>query len=210
MALVNNPFLKGASGRIGNLVFFSRNGKTFVKLFQKNRKSDSPAVKTHQEKFKMMMQFLHPLRPFIRGLHVGTAPARAHFNQIFSENLGAIAGIYPDLSISYSKLMISKGVLANGTDVTASSPARGKLEVKWKNKRRQTLAKAEDGAFLVCFEEESKKWIFRTGLASRKTGVCSLEEPGLQGKAVHVYFGFSSPLKAFHSDSRYLGLVQVL
>ncbi len=65
MAISTNPLMQGMSGRVGNLIFRNLNGKTYMCLYNPKRKKSSPVMKMHQEKFKMVMQHLNPIRSFI-------------------------------------------------------------------------------------------------------------------------------------------------
>ena len=209
MAKINSSILNGLSGKIGDLVFFIRNGKTFVKLLQKKRKIDSQKQQTHQEKFRMLLQFLNPLRPFIHQVNKEPVPGTTSFNRIFSQNLRtAIFGDYPDIAIDYSKLILSRGNLPNGIQVSCGSSCRGSLAITWRNNYGK--AKAQDHAFAACYCEELNIWLSGTELALRKSRTCFFNMDAFQGRSVHVYFGFSSTIRALSSDSLYLGKVEVL
>ena len=126
MARVINPLLNGMSGKMGNLLFRTVNGKTFVQPYKKIDKTPSKAMSKHREKFRIMMKFLNPLRSLIKEVNINPADPRRRFDEIFSENLRfAVKGEYPDLEIDYPKLVLSLGLTTVGKQVTMSSPEGG-------------------------------------------------------------------------------------
>ena len=208
MARVINPLLNGMSGKMGNLVFRTVNGKTFVHPYQKTDKTPSEAMSKQREKFRMMMKFLNPLRSLIKEVNNNPTDPRRRFDEIFSENLRvAVKGEYPDLEIDYPKLVLSLGLTTVGKEVTLSSEELGKLVVQWKNTKGRFRGSATDRAFLACYNEDLKTWIFKTGLANRGSKICTFDCKAFPGMSVHVYFGFVCFLH--DCNSLYLGKIEI-
>jgi len=211
MARVTNLLLNGMSGKMGNLVFRTINGKTFVHPYQKIDKTPSEAMSKHRGIFSMMMKFLNPIRPLIKAVNSNHKVPRRRFDKIFSENLRlAVKGEYPDMTIDYPKLVLSLGDLPLAKQVTMSSPDQGKLIVKWKYIRTKASEWASDRAFMACYSEDLKTWIFKIDLANRRSKASILDCELLQGTNVHVYFGFNSLCGTESSNSAYLGKIKIL
>lgn len=209
MAQVKNPMLQGVTGKIGDLVFRIVNGKTFVNPYQKIHKVASPAMNKHRQKFGIMMKLLNPLRSLIKEVNNNPTDPRRRFDEIFSENLRvAIKGEYPDLEIDYPKLVLSLGLTKVGKQITMNSSEVGKLIVNWENTKGRFRGSATDQAFLACYNEDLKIWIFKTGLANRGSKSCTLDCKDFQGLSIHVYFGFICFLR--DCNSHYLGKIDIL
>ncbi len=84
MAIMGNGPLSGITGRLGDFVFFRRNGKTFIKEYKK-RKAETPGALEVQEKFKRMMQFLNPARSIIGLIYKGNHSNIKNFSEVFAE-----------------------------------------------------------------------------------------------------------------------------
>jgi Family of unknown function (DUF6266) len=206
MAIMGNGPLSGISGRVGHLVFFQRNGKTFVKEYKKRAKAETPGALEAQEKFKRMMQFLNPARSIIGLIYKGHHSKIKNFSEVFAENRKrAIYGSYDDIHIDYSKIIISIGDLSAGEQVLASLTSPEILEISWKNVRGKLGSKFDDDAFIACFCEESRDWMCKTQITKRRNESYRLNVESFLERTIHVYFGFTSDFFSMNSDSLYLG-----
>jgi Family of unknown function (DUF6266) len=211
MARVNSLLLKGLSGKIGDLSFRTQNGKTFVNLSNRRKpRTSSPAMQNHQERFRMMIKFIQPIVPLINLTNKNPGKRRSPFNFIFSENVkAAISGYYPALEINYAKVILSKGPLPSGERVKLSSREKDKIVIRWIHNRVSIKNHTEDTAFVACYNEHRKSWVYEIGLSSRKEGRCSLSTTSFYPGPVHIYFGFHSAKSGLSSNSIYLGKIDM-
>ena len=127
-----------------------------------------------------------------------------------SENIrNAITGVYPALTIDYSKVVLSKGVVQNVNAVTAASTVAGKLSFTWTdNSSGRTLP--TDTAFVAAYNADLNRWIYSEQAAPRNAGTYSLDVTAFSGKAVQTYIGFVSADGQTVSNSLFTGQVNVL
>ena len=210
MAINTNPVFEGFSGRVGDLVFRRRNGKTVVYAYNPRPIKSSPAMVKQQKKFKLVMRLLNPIRPFINQVN----PERKReftYNRIFSENIrNATSGDPLNPQIDYEKLKLSLGSVSQAVQIEVKPASDGKLVFNWDGKQPRLSALADDVAFVACYCEELRSWKYETnlGLRKNKTRVFPIED--FKGKEVHVYFGFKSARFEESSDSVYLGKIGVV
>ncbi len=109
MAYLPAGILGPVSGRMGNLVFMIRDGKTYARI--RSRRKVAAATEKHaaqQRKFSLMMRFLQPLAPLLKQLPRSYCPRMTTFNHLFSWNLRqTITGSFPDLRIDYPKVLLN-------------------------------------------------------------------------------------------------------
>ena len=114
MAILRGGLFGNLSGKIGGLVFSTRNNQTEVRELPK--KYEGPVTQTSlnlRAKWKLLMEFLILFIPFIRiGYPKQPKQRMTAFNLAISENYRyIIKGEYPNLEIDYSKVTLSKGRL---------------------------------------------------------------------------------------------------
>ena len=110
-------YVKGAlgsfSGKVGNVVGSSWRAIDYIKSLPKPSKKPATAKQIeHRAKFALAVDFLSPLRSFITmGYNDEQQQKMTAFNRATSQLIQKIEGTYPDLSIPYSEVQLSKGSL---------------------------------------------------------------------------------------------------
>lgn len=85
-----------------------------------------------RSKFATVLQFLQPMKDFIKVGYNNYAIKMTQFNSAMSYILkNAVTGPYPDFSIDYDNALISRGSLAGALNGAVSSPAIGSVEFTW-------------------------------------------------------------------------------
>jgi hypothetical protein len=111
--LVGGPFGM-LHGRVGNLVAYVLNGENIMRKIGKSSKPLTPARKANCEKMTVVNHFLQPALPFIQiGFRFeAEGTNRNAYNEAVSYNkMNALQGEYPNISMDYSKVLVSKGNL---------------------------------------------------------------------------------------------------
>ncbi|NQX37458.1 hypothetical protein SAMN05421820_103558 [Pedobacter steynii] len=140
MGHLRNGLFGGFHGKIGNLVGYTLKGKYVIRTIGRTEKPLTPARKANCEKMKVVNEILkpsiHAIRAGFRLAVVGTD--KNEYNEAVSYNKkNAIQGVYPNISLDYSKVLMSIGKLPvavnpsisqNGTEITfnweiSASPA---------------------------------------------------------------------------------------
>ena len=123
---------------------------------------------------------------------------------------GAVIGEYPAYTINYSRILLSKGSLANAGTPSVVSKETGKLVFDWTDNSGINQALSSDGAFVAVYLEELNHWVYQGNIAMRNAVTCTLEVASLKGKPFQTYIGFISADRNRTSESLYAGLVNVL
>ncbi len=109
MARTKNILLKGASGKIGDIVTFERNGTQVIREYVIPKDPKSPAQLAQRMKLELANKGLSPLKFIIRRGHIGNS--KAYRSSISKTMKGCIIGTYPNLTLDYSKVKLAEGKL---------------------------------------------------------------------------------------------------
>lgn len=114
MGTLNNGPFGHMNGRVGNLVSYTLKGKNVVRAVGKSAEPPSLAKLANYQRMKVVNEFLKPMLAF---LNLGFAKVvedtdRNPYNEAVSYNKRyALQGVYPNITMDYSKAMVSKGDL---------------------------------------------------------------------------------------------------
>lgn len=109
MARTKNILLKGASGKIGDIVTFEREGTQVIREYVIPKDPKSPAQLAQRMKLKLANKGLSPLKFIIRRGHIGNS--KAYRSSISKTMKNCIAGDYPNMTLDYSKVKLAEGKL---------------------------------------------------------------------------------------------------
>ena len=211
MATYRNGILGSFSGKIGSVVFTSWKGIPVIrsKPIRKNI-NPSPLQEQQRARFKLISGFLKPLKDLLNQTFHQSAKGMSWFNKALSENKSAITGNYPFIAINYPKILLSKGKLPLGEPPTISSPESGKMLLTWKKGDGIDKDLTEGLAFIAAYQEELNRWIIGQYDISNGTTSCVLDVEPFANKGVQTYIGFISKNNSKKSESRYMGMVNIL
>jgi hypothetical protein len=210
MAKLIKSMLGSLSGRIGNVVASQRNGTTVISKRPGPRKkgSKSPEQRAQQARFALMMDFLRPLSNLLNRNFSRAVKGMTPFNKIFSENLAqAITGSFPNFTIDYPKVQLSRGRLIGFADAWCTS-SRGKLIFNWAD-GSHWIDYPDALVYMAAFDPEIKNWFFWFGTVRRKAGSAILDIGVEKGKSLHTYIGLISENGNVESNTLYTGSVTV-
>jgi hypothetical protein len=131
------------------------------------------------------------------------------FQQSLFENKRAITGTTGDC-IDYPRIVLSKGRLPLGEPPMISSPEPGKLLLAWKTGDGINRHLTAGTAFIAAYNEEFSRWIFGQYIIAEGNISCMLDVILFSGKLVQTYIGFISKGSQKISESRYMGMVNIL
>lgn len=183
------------SGKLGNVVFYKRNGKICVrKRPEKIGVDPSPKQLYNREAFAKINSFLRPIRTELEfGFFIQDGDKSKRFAKAVS--LGLKRAVFPEEGIPVlkpEKVLISTGDLTVPKGLSLNWIADNKLSIHWRPNQFEGLAKEGDQLFYLAYDPvEKRKWSILEG-ASRKTGLQEVEFPWtgpLQGQFYH-YFAF--------------------
>ena len=206
---INGEFI----GTAGNVSGYMRNGVNFVR--SKRRKSTapmSPKRLAQQQKIKVCNDFT---RPFCgTGFFNKTFPAYGHSGTGFNRATGAImnlviVGTYPNTSIDYPEVLISKGPLPPAKNASAAVSADGEILFTWEDNSENGTAKANDKVILVAYFPAVKMARFSIGEALRRDCEAVMTIPHMENKEAETWIGFLNHEELDAANSVYSGKVNL-
>lgn len=171
------------------------------------KKAQSNGRLAVQQRMRLAMAFLHPLRPLIAEswMSQGKGNKSKAFGQALKALMqSAVLGHYPDQHVAADRVLISTGMLptVNVDDVVADG---NKLEVFFSDDAAP-MASGTDEAVLVVYSPEAGVAGRNTQVYLRKTGHISvLLPPQLRAQPFHAYLFMHNAKKRQFSKSMYLG-----
>lgn len=209
MARLEGGIFGNFHGRIGNTVYYVRNGKQLARKLGKIEKPATKAQLTCRQRLKVLSVFFKPVKAFINlgfaKLVAGT-PAFA-YNAAVKYNLEqATVGEYPDVQLDYSKIRVSKGNLLPAYNAVLNKEAAG-LRFSWETTGMGYQDRYDAAMILVYFPEGPEALcMLNAGQRQEGTVFLALDELRLK-KEAHCYLAFISENRSEVSDSLYLGAV---
>ncbi|RQO70522.1 hypothetical protein DBR43_21150 [Pedobacter sp. KBW06] len=159
MGTLRNGLFGGFHGRVGNLVGYTLKGKNVIRMIGKSNKPLTPARKANCEKMKVVNEILKPSLPVIRtGFRLVVAGTdRNEYNEAVSYNKkNAVQGEYPNISLDYTKVLLSMGTLPVAANPTISQ-LEEKITFSWDKPDIPMSQYDTDRAMLVIYFPDLKK-----------------------------------------------------
>ena len=200
------------SGKLGDQVYYCRNGEQMVRKIPGPRKNEPSEVQLCQQaKFSLLTKSLRPLKPLLdKTFNKPAAPASGSARAFSRNYRQALSGTYPSLSINYPQLALSCGDLPKAHSPAATATIPGRLRFYWTDNSGCGKSMTNDKAFIAAYCEEIDQWIFMLDTAFRAAGTCTVDLKEFSGMRVHTYLGFISANGKYVSESVYVGEVAVL
>lgn len=210
MAILSGGLFGNLSGKIGGLVFSTRNNQTEVRELPKKYEGPvTPKSLNLRAKWKLLTEFLILFIPFIRiGYPKQPKQRMTAFNLAISENYRyIIKGEYPNLEIDYSKVTLSKGRLDGLCSLKIDQIDGQRFDLKWSCSVKwyhYPTTDACDRIYCILYDPIDKLVIDVSGDAMRSDThfLFSLPEE-MAGKKIHMYVFLHSATKRLVSQTQY-------
>lgn len=216
MATLPNSNVILPKGKIGNLVFYTLNGKTVVRSKpgsnHKNKHNPSPLQLIQREKLKTINAFLKPIKQALDfGYQEFLTQSKKGMHCAYSEINTKGYNHTREPRIDPAFLRVSKGNLL-GPESPQLIRNGNSLEITWADNSAEGKAQASDETFILCYCPEEEKHIWPKSKFRRNGGQAVIELSSEQSaKSWHVYLAFSQmnfkTRTYILSDSVYLGRV---
>jgi hypothetical protein len=213
MARINQGISGGFSGKVGTVTGANWNGIDYMRSNESvSKDSKSTAQLNQRARLTTVVQFLRPLKGFLRIGFKNRAGGMSAFNAAVSCNLEhALAGSFPDYRIDYSRVRISQGWLPGALNPAALAGPAATIGFTWENNSSAIDARADDRAAVVIYNQTRKSALSFTGNSTRLGGSQSITLPAsFSGDEVHCYISFQNASQTVISDSRFVGSLIVL
>ncbi|MGK6351576.1 DUF6266 family protein [Parapedobacter sp. DT-150] len=168
-------FVNGAigtfSGKVGSIIGSSWRSIPYMRgLSKKRTKPFTEAQLAQQQRFGLMGQFLLPLKGLLEiGLTNMDESTATLFNRAMALNLPAVTGMYPDFTIDYTAVQLSKGSLQplRGVSVT---PEAGVANVTWNPVANRYSGNADDEVLVLLHDHELNLFYTSDEIVARSAG----------------------------------------
>lgn len=212
MGTISKGILGGFSGKVGTVVGANWRGKDVMRsLPKKSSRMATEDQLIQRQKFGLVTRFLAPVASLTRAWYGQPAGYKSRRNLAVSYHIKeAVTGTYPDFTINYQKVIITKGELAGIEDATAVPAAGAMLNIGWADNSEQANAKPTDKLVAVVYNQT--KGIF----ADQQTAVRSELAFGMAlpanwtGDEVHCWLSFASADGKMQANSVYMGMLVLL
>jgi hypothetical protein len=178
MARSKNTLLKGASGKISDIVTFERNGTQVIREYVIPKDRKSPAQLAQRMKCEVANKGLSPLKNFIKQGHKDNSKAyRAEISRAMKYG---IVGEYPILSLDYSIIHVAEGKLQLPENVSVDFDNNNNtINLSWNINLafRDKPGKPDDKINVIYFNEKFSKTKLLPNASKRSDGKASLKLP---------------------------------
>jgi hypothetical protein len=212
MGKINQGILGGFSGKVGNVIGGNWKGIDYMRVKPASVANPQTEGQVDQRsKFSNVLQFLQPMKDFVKVGYKNYAIKMTQFNSAMSYILkNAVIGSYPNFTIDYANALISRGSLSGAMNGAAASSAAGAVEFTWGDNSSEGNAQATDKALILAYNKTKGEAIFVTNGAVRTAGTQTLTVPDdFSGDSVECFIAFISEDGLSVANSKYVGSVTV-
>ena len=214
MARFKDGLLGAFTGKAGNIVASMwRNIRVVKAAGPSTRNNNSPAQVEQQARFNLASSFVRNMSELFDLTYESVADQMTAQNKAIGAVVKeAIIGDYPNFTIDYPEVVVSRGSLKKERkqDITVTVAA-GILTWKWKYVQRK-LAKSvnTDKVFLLAYCPAFDSYEVEDFGPGRTTNLATLNVTSFVGQTVETWIAFVSVDKKKFSDSVYTGQVAVV
>lgn len=203
---------EGLSGTMGDRVYSSWKGISYSRSKPASIKNPRTVGQlTQRAKFSVAIKFLQPLKAFISIGFESKAKHMSAFNYAMSfVYKNVLIGEYPDFSINYSRVLLSKGILAGAIEPKITLASGYEIEFSWQVNPWEADCYCDDKAMIVVYNIQKQQAIVITNGNSRESmrQVVSLPET-YAGDELVGYMAFRDHYGKLVSESQFLGWLKV-
>ena len=212
MGTINKGILGGFSGKVGTVVGGTWKGISYMRSRSGKRTGQATDLQLEQQsKFRLTIQFLRQFTALLNITFKDFANGITGPNAALAYNIrNGISGTYPNFSINYSMVLLSRGTLANAIAPTATAGTAGKVNFAWTDNTGNGFAKSNDKAILIVYCPDLDQTISTLSGANRNMSGDTLEVTNFSGKTVQTWVAFISADGKNVSDSLFTGQVAVV
>jgi hypothetical protein len=201
------------SGRTGNLVHATWNGKPYVRMrpHWKGRYKPTPAQILNQKKFKFAMLLMREFRDLLKltvEFEIGQSASSSAMKVFLNE---AITGVHPELSVDYPKLIVAKGSLPSATSALTASVDPAMLKFSWTDETdRIHQLHFTNHVMMVAYNEKYSEIWYELNGPRRMNLQAEMKVPeAWRGDELHTWISFRSTDFKLKANSVYTGLVRL-
>ena len=199
------------SGRTGNLVHATWNGRPYVRMrpHWKGRYKPTPAQILNQKKFKYAMLLMRDFRELLKltvEFEIGQSTSSSAMKALLND---AIVGVHPDLSVDFSRMQVARGSLPPATNAKVESTGTG-LKFSWADETERDKEYFLSHSILVAYNPETNDVFYELNgpIRTRLSGEMNIPE-FWRDKELHTWISFRSVDFKLKANSVYTGVITV-
>jgi hypothetical protein len=211
MAKLKKGIFGPISGKLGPVVGGTWNGISYLREAPKKKAVPSPrssAQIANEQKMKFVNDLLVPFHPYVTIGFQNESLGKTAISVAYSVNFhNAVLGVYPNLDVDYSKMVISVGPLPGLNQPVMQLSAPDIIEVTWQQNSNRK-ASFDDQVMLVLYSPALKMADGFTGGAKRTAKQCLFRfDQQLIGRELEVYISVTSLDRKKIANSIYMGRI---
>ena len=195
-------------GKLGNMVYYTLNGKRVVREIGRSLKPPTELQLAARMITKMSSTLLGRLQDFIKTgfLQQAIQVQDNAFNVAVKANKkNMIKGVYPNLEIAYDQLLLSAGNLKPAQNWQVVQTDTG-LQYSWDTDPQMAWPEATDQVMMLAYFPKQEKVCFTLFGKDRLAGSDLLEiPPSLQAEYMETYISFIAADRKQVANSSYTG-----
>ncbi|HMI01775.1 MAG TPA: DUF6266 family protein [Pedobacter sp.] len=210
MARMFNGMAGLIQGKIGNLVYYVKNGKQMVRKAGKMTKPPTLPQLQNRMELAVAVAFLRPLTEFINvGFIVGQKDynnGKTSYNLAVAYNKpNAVMGLYPDVVMDFTKVLVANGNMDMAMLPSMVLTAEG-IRFDWLCPDDTVWPRLTDEVMMLAYFPDLAKAVYVTSGAKRSacTDLLALPEE-LLAEYMEVYISFVANDRKAAARSIYLG-----
>lgn len=203
MGQINQGILGGFSGRVGTVVGSNWKSVHYMRALAVSVSNPRTDKQQHQRtKFGMTVAFLKAINPYVRVGYKSYTQRQSSFNAAMSYIIrNAVKGSGLELSIDYSKVLVSRGSLMpvfNAKSIVEDN----KVIFSWTDNSGMGDAAKTDLAMPLAYNKDKGEAVYLTAADTRAQATTELALPqSWAGDAFAIYLGFVDPYTGRVSNS---------
>lgn len=205
MAQIKTGILGNVSGKVGNVVGGTWKGINYLRTMAANVNNPNTELQVCQRlKFSAVVKFLQPITEFIRVGYKAQAVKMTAFNAAFSYIFhNALTGEFPDFTIDYPNVMVSRGNMAGAINPACSSTEAAKVILSWEPASGSGQASETDTAIFVIHNSSKLEAVYSLNAGTRADGSIEVSLPAsYSGDTVHCYIAFMTMSSVLAGQAR--------
>jgi hypothetical protein len=200
------------TGKVGTVIGSNWKSINYMKSLPGKRKGMPSSAQVEQQlKFALMLRFHEAFQSLLTLTFANSSKNMTPANYAMGHNIKlAIKGDYPEFSIDYHKVLLSKGKLQPVGGASVEGNGAGKIKFSWiDNSDEYGFSNTDDKAVLIAYCAETNRAVYSLNNGTRSLGTAIMNVSLFGGKDVETWIAFVNEDGTKFSDSVYLGNVMV-
>ncbi|SMC54131.1 DUF6266 family protein [Pedobacter nyackensis] len=208
MGIIRNGFGGNISGKVGNIVFYTLNGKQVARTIGKITANPTVPQLQCRQGMAVINIFIKHVAAFINVgfqlLAKGTTRTPNNMAVAYNKR-NALQGTYPNVVIAYDKVLVTQGSMWGAIEPSVEMTLQG-LDFSWSCPASVTWPRVNDQVMVLVYFPVIKKVVYILSGDWRSNCATSLAlQSNLLNEYMEVYISFIAENRKNIANSTYLG-----